>query len=41
MNKNLLCGMGNSIQYSVIDNMGKESKKYWIYVNVKLVQFSI
>lgn len=27
LNENLLCSMGNSIQYSVMDNMGKESKK--------------
>ena len=30
-NKNLLYRTGNSIQYSVMNNMGKVSKKEWIY----------
>ena len=31
-NKNLLNSTGNSIQYSVMTYMGKESKKEWVYV---------
>ena len=33
-NKNLLNSTGNSIQYSVMINMGIECKKEWIYVYV-------
>ena len=33
-NKELLYSAGNSIQYSVIANMGKESKKEWTHVYV-------
>ena len=32
--KNLLYSTGNSIQYSVLTYMGKESKKQWIHVYV-------
>ena len=30
----LLHSTGNSTQYSAITNMGKESKKEWMYVNL-------
>ena len=33
-NKDLLYSTGNSSQHSVMANMGKESKKEWIYVYV-------
>ena len=33
-NKNLLYSIRKSTQYSVMANMGKESKKEWIYVYV-------
>ena len=33
-NKDLLYSTGNSIQYSVMAYIGKESKKEWIYVCV-------
>ena len=33
-NKDLLYSTGNSIQYSVMTYMGKESNKEWIYVYV-------
>ena len=33
-NKDLLYGMGNSTQYSVMFYMGKEYKKEWLYVDV-------
>ena len=33
-NKDLLYSTGNSIQYSVMAYMGKESKNEWIYVYV-------
>ena len=32
---------GNSIQYSVMTYMGKESKKEWIYVYVYLNHFAV
>ena len=31
-NENLLCNTGNSTQCSVVTQMGRESKKEWIYV---------
>ena len=31
-NKDLLCSIGNYIQYSIMTYMGKESKKEWMYV---------
>ena len=34
INKDLLYSTGNSTQYSVMNYMGKESKKEWIYVYV-------
>ena len=40
-NKDLLYSTGNSTQYSVMPNMGKESKKEWIYVYVKLIYFDV
>ena len=33
-NKDLLHDTGNSVQYSVMTSMGKESKKEWIVVYV-------
>ena len=30
-NKDLLCSLGKSIQYSVIAYLGKESEKEWMY----------
>ena len=35
-NKDLLYSTGNPIQYSVIANMGKESKKEWMHVHDSL-----
>ena len=32
---------GNSIQYSVMTYVGKESKKEWIYVYVELIHFAV
>ena len=37
----LLYSTGNSIQYSVMAYMGKESNKDWIYVYVKLIHFTV
>ena len=34
INKDLLDSTGNSIQYSVITSVGKESEKEWIYAYV-------
>lgn len=32
-NKNPLCSTGNSTQHSEITNMGKEPKRWYVYVN--------
>ena len=40
-NKNLLYHTGNSTQYSVMTDMGKESEKEWIYVYVELTHFVV
>ena len=37
-NKGLLYSTGNSIQYSVITYMGKESEKEWTYVYVNITE---
>ena len=38
-NENLLCNTGNSTQCSVVTQMGRESKKEWIYV--QLIHFAV
>ena len=40
-NKELLCSIGNSTQYSVMTSMGKESKKEWVYTYVQLIHFPV
>ena len=39
--KNLLYSRGNCTQYSATAYQGKESKKEWIYVYVKLIHFAV
>ena len=41
INKDLLYSMGNSMQYSVITYMGKESEKEWIYIYIQLNHFAV
>ena len=40
-NKALLYSTGDSTWYAVMTYMGKESKKEWIYVYVKLIHFAV
>ena len=40
-NKNLLYSTRNSIQYSVMAYMGKESKYEWIHVYVNQIHYAI
>ena len=40
-NKDLMYSTGNSTQSSVMTSMGKESKKEWIYVYIKLIHFAV
>ena len=40
-NKNLLYSTGNSIQYSVMAYMGKESKYEWIHVYVNRIHYAV
>ena len=40
-NKNLLCIIGKSTQHSVIISMGKESKKEWIHIYVRLIHLAV
>ena len=40
-NKDLPSSTANSTEYSIMTYMGKESKKEWIYVHVRLTHFAL